>query len=500
MTNILISWIGLADLKASAGKGEVGLGPVGQAVNSLSFDEIVLISDQSKDERTKYRKWLRTQTSTGIVIHNVKLTGPTNFGEIYEIATHVVDETKNRNKNGISLTFHLSPGTPAMAAVWVIIAKTRSPATLIESSQQKGVKTVSVPFDISAEFIPDLLQKTDDRLERLSAELPFQAPEFVNIIHRSTTMKRVIIKARYIAPRSVPVLIEGESGTGKELLARAIHNASTRKDKPFITINCGAIPNELFESELFGYEKGAFTGADKQKRGYFEAANMGTLFLDEIGELPFSMQVKLLRVLQEKEITRIGSTQGININVRIVAATNRNLLKEIKSGRFRSDLFYRLAVAVLKLPPLWDRQGDVSLLINKLLEQINIESSEEPGYKNKKISATGKNILLQHSWPGNVRELKNTLRRASIWSAGQLIEKEDVEEALLFHTTRNENNILNLPLDNGLNLPELMKQLAQHYLKKALQETNNNKTKAAKLIGLPNYQTLTNWLKKYEIE
>jgi len=178
-----------------------------------------------------------------------------------------------------------------MAAVWIIIAKTRSPAQLIESSAHEGVKIASVPFDISADFIPDLLRKPDDRLERLAAELPPQAPEFSDIIHRSQIMKRVIVKARHFAPRSVPVLIEGETGTGKELFARAIHNASPRSQKPFVTVNCGAIPSELIESELFGHEKGAFTGADKQRKGYFEDANEGTLFLDEIGELPLSTQV-----------------------------------------------------------------------------------------------------------------------------------------------------------------------------------------------------------------
>ncbi|MDI6748538.1 MAG: sigma-54 factor interaction domain-containing protein, partial [Rhodocyclaceae bacterium] len=181
--------------------------------------------------------------------------------------------------------------------------------------------TASVPFDISADFIPDLLRKSDQTLERLAAGLPAAAPEFNDIIHRSEVMQRVIINARRIAPRSIPVLIEGESGTGKELFARAIHAASPRKGKPFVAINCGAIPSELVESELFGHEKGAFTGATATRIGHFEAAHTGTLFLDEIGELPKSMQVKLLRALQEGEVKRIGATSSRQVDIRIIAAT-----------------------------------------------------------------------------------------------------------------------------------------------------------------------------------
>ena len=174
----------------------------------------------------------------------------------------------------------------------------------------------------------------------------------------------------------------------------------------------------MIESELFGHEKGAFTGADKQRTGYFEAAHTGTLFLDEIGELSLPAQVKLLRALQEKELTRLGASKPIPFDVRVIAATNRDLVKEMAEGRFRPDLFYRIAVAVLKLPPMKERAGDVGLLIEGILEQINTDSVAEPGYKHKKISSGAKNLMLQYDWPGNVRELQNTLRRAAIWSSG----------------------------------------------------------------------------------
>jgi len=188
------------------------------------------------------------------------------------------------------------------------------------------------------------------------------------------------------------------------------------------------------------------------------------------------------------------------LNIRVIAATNKDLINEVASGKFRSDLFYRIAVAVLKLPPLRERSGDISLLIDTLLKRINIDSAEEPGYKHKKISAKAKNIMLQHSWPGNVRELINTLRRAAIWSAGTMIEAEDINEALFSPITINQDELLNKPLDDSLNLPELMERLAQHYLRRALDEAHGNKTKAAELVGLPSYQTLTNWIKKYKVE
>ena len=499
MAQILICWVGATDLKASSENEKVGLGPIAQAAIGRTYDEIALISNYGKDRTFPYIKWLQEKTPTKITIHYESLSSPTNFGEIYQMASRLVSDKTNEYGSSVSFTLHLSPGTPAMAAVWIIIAKTRFPAELIESSLKHGVRTASVPFDMSAEFIPDLLRGPDDRLEKLAAGLPPEAPEFDSIISRSRVMSRVITKARHIAPRSVPVLIEGETGTGKELLARAIHEASPRKGKPFLAVNCGAIPSELIESELFGHEKGAFTGADKQKKGYFEAADTGTLFLDEIGELSLSAQAKILRAIQEKEITRLGATQPIKFNVRIMAATNRNLIDEVAVGRFRSDLFYRIAVAVLKLPALRERSGDISLLIDWLLDQINQESVDEPGYKHKKISATAKNLMLQHAWPGNVRELQNTLRRAAIWSVYPLIDIQDIREAMLPMITTDNDNLLDRPLSQGVKLPELMEKIAQHYLKRALNEANGNKTKATELVGLPSYQTFSNWLKKYHV-
>lgn len=499
MRKVLVAWLGKTDLRAPTESELVGQGPIAQALASRDFDEAFLLSDYDDKLVKPYLRWLEGCTKTRVEVLSHNLSGPTNFGEIYEAAVRGVEHALGKAKDG-QLSFHLSPGTPAMAAVWIILGKTRFPAELIESSREHGVRTASVPFDLSAEFLPDLLREQDERLKHIATGAPPEAPEFADIIHKSRVMSRLIERARRVAVRSVPVLIEGESGTGKELLARAIHRASPRREKPFIAVNCGAIPPELVESELFGHKKGSFTGASSDRKGHFKEADGGTLFLDELGELPAPAQVKLLRAIQEGEIVPLGESKPMKVDVRIVAATNRTLTEEIASGRFREDLFYRLAVAILKLPPLRERQGDVGLLIDHLLVQVNREAQGEPGFKEKKLSVGARNLLLSHPWRGNVRELGNTLRRAAIWSDGAAISSEDVREALLPVAPGTRPEVLGRPLGGGFNLRDLLRDVARHYLERAMDESQGNKSRAAELVGLPSYQTLTNWLKTYEVQ
>lgn len=498
---ILVSWLGRTDIQASDGNESIGMGPVASAIEQVGFNELVLLNNYHHDEAEGYLKWLCSSfPDLSVHLRQIKLSSPTCYSEIYQAALWALEDIHKKCPRSI-ITLHLSPGTPAMAAVWIILAKTKFQAELIESSKDYGINRVDFPFDLSAEFLPESLKEQDDRLARLSESLPSQYPAFEDIIYRCAPMQRVVLKARKAAQRSVPVLIEGDSGTGKELLARAIHRASPRSNGPFVAVNCGAIPTELVETELFGHIKGAYTGADSSREGYFEAAQHGTLFLDEIGELPVSAQVKVLRALQESEVYRVGSTKKISLNIRVIAATNRNLLEEIRKERFRSDLFYRLAVAVLKLPALRDRPGDLSLLIDKLLEQINAESMSEPGYQPRKISPSAKNILLRHTWPGNVRELMNTLRRAAIWSEGDTVTSDDIQEALLLDEHDHpDTGILNRSLEDGIDLPGMMGEVARHYIKHSLEHTGGNMTKAAKLLGLKNYQTLKNWMYRYGVE
>ena len=267
-----------------------------------------------------------------------------------------------------------------------------------------------------------------------------------------------------------------------------------------MAVNCGAIPSELVEAELFGHEKGAFTGATTRRKGHFVEAEGGSLFLDEVGELPKSAQVKLLRALQEGEVLPVGSSTSRKVDVRLIAATNRSLLSEVAAGTFREDLFHRIAVAMLRLPPLRDRREDLPLLIDHLLALVNREGREQPGYVEKKLSAAARSLLLQHPWPGNVRELQNTLSRAAIWTPGQVLKGEDIRDALLPTAGRvGESDVLGRPLGEGLDLPEVLAAVARHYLQRAVDEAQGNKTQAAQLVGLPSYQTFTNWTKRYGV-
>ena len=502
MKNTIISWIGATDLRAPKEYKTIGLGPIGQAIIEEQYDSIVLICDYPADKVQVFIEWLRSKTTADVKVFFVTLSGPTDFGDIYREVTNILKNLTVKNEFPTAFTYHLSPGTPAMAAVWIILAKTQYPARLIESSKDHGVRTVSFPFDIAADFLPNLLQESASKLKLLAAGLPENGSVFDDIIHRSTVMQKVVIKARLVAPYTVPVLIEGESGTGKELFARAIHKGSLRSEQPFIVINCGAIPAELVESELFGHEKGAFTGAVTYRKGLFQAADGGTLFLDEIGELPKDIQVKLLRVLQENEIRAVGATQSKTIDVRIIAATNRNLADDVTNGLFREDLFYRLAVAILRLPSLKDREGDLNLLIDKLLDRVNKTIAVPFGGKHKYISVSARNIMLQHHWPGNIRELLNTLTRASVWSPGEIIDSEDVQEALLPMNIQpvTDTGFMNFDVKEGIDLQNILDNVAIQYLKKGLEETRGNKTKTAELLGLSSYQTLNNWLKRYNLE
>jgi DNA-binding NtrC family response regulator len=243
-----------------------------------------------------------------------------------------------------------------------------------------------------------------------------------DLIGESPRMKEVLHMVALVAKRDVPVVLTGESGTGKEVLAKAIHSLSPRHEKPFVPINCGAVPETLLESELFGYQKGAFTGASASKKGLFEEADGGTLFLDEIGDAPLAIQMKLLRALQDGQIRRLGSTQTVGVDVRVVVATNKNLEQEISAGRFREDLYYRLSVVTIPLPPLRDRREDIPLLVDHFIQLY--KTSINPAVEG--ISPDAQRKLLNHNWPGNVRELENLIRRALVLCRSDRIAPDDV--------------------------------------------------------------------------
>ncbi len=305
-------------------------------------------------------------------------------------------------------------------------------------------------------------------------------------IGKSKRFLEMLKLAEHVAPTDSTVLIQGESGTGKEVVARYVHNLSNRSEGPFLSINCGALPENLLESELFGHVKGSFTGAVRDKQGLFAAARGGTFFLDEVGEMPASLQVKLLRVLQEREVIPVGATESIPVDVRIVAATNRDLEEEMRRGTFRSDLFYRLNVIALHLPPLRERRDDLLLLLEQFLGQLGQEHGGEP----KALSQDALDAVMVYEWPGNVRELENALEHAAVLSRGALIDREHLPERI---TKRKKEPLV---AERSYRNPTL-DTVERAYIMYVLQAEGGNKTRAAEVLGI-DPSTLYRKLARYE--
>lgn len=320
----------------------------------------------------------------------------------------------------------------------------------------------------------------ENRLLRMEVRKKF---EFSNIIGKSRRMQEVFSLIEKVAPSSSTVLIYGGSGTGKELVAKAIHYNSPRAERPFIPFNCGAIPESLVESELFGHTKGAFTGAIQAQKGLFEEANNGTLFLDEISTILPSVQVKLLRVLQEKEVMKVGSTERTKIDVRLIAATNEDLEASMKKGKFREDLFYRLHVFPIFLPELKNRKEDISLLAYHFLDLYSKEARKEI----KGISKEAMNLLLEYDWPGNVRELENTIERAVIMADQEYLTPDDFPKDL-------SQGVPTL-IKRGIKDQKSLDEIKDEYIRQILKETNGNKKSAAEILKV-NLRTLYRFEKK----
>ena len=361
--------------------------------------------------------------------------------------------------------------------------------TAVEALKAGAFEYLAKPLDI--EELKILVQKAleyyrlrEENLtlkERLGSRF-----DFSRIIGKGRKMKELFDFLAQVAPSEATVLILGESGTGKELVANAIHHNSPRTQQPFVKVACAALPETLLESELFGHEKGAFTGAIARREGRFQAAHRGTIFLDEVGEMSLAIQTKLLRVLQEREFEPVGSSRTAKVDVRVIAATNKDLGKEIKEGRFREDLFYRLNVIPIHLPPVRERKEDIPALANHFLSLYREKNKKEI----KEISPKALDLLIRHDWPGNIRELENCLERAVIVARGELLAPADLPPAIQNLPAGKED--AEIPFPAGISLQEAEKAL----ILKTLEDAGGNRSRAAEILGI-NRRTLQMKLKEY---
>jgi len=368
--------------------------------------------------------------------------------------------------------------------------------TAIEAMKLGAYDYISKPFKTDEVYLT--LKKAEER-ESLKKEnrilkeriQKFEGNyKFHNMVTRSKAMQSLFQMADKAAQYKTTVLILGDSGTGKELIARGIHCSSDRAKKPLVPVNCGGIPENLLESELFGHKKGAFTGADRNKKGLFQEAEGGTIFLDEIGELPLSLQVKLLRVLQENEIRSVGDSKSMKIDVRVVAATARNLEEEVGKGTFRQDLYYRLNVMTIKLPPLRERTEDIPLLCKRFIDEFN----QTLDMNISGLAPEAMSLLLEYSWPGNVRELENSIERAMVIADDSMLLPEHFPTEVMANNGSEASGIY-----NGFSLKEAQKVLEKKLITRALKETESNRTQASKLLEISHPSLLTK-IKAYNID
>jgi DNA-binding NtrC family response regulator len=407
----------------------------------------------------------------------------------------VLTDLKLPKKDGFEVLKAVKQENPLLPVI--VMTAFGTIETAVKAVKEGAYDFLTKPFDMDHLLI--LIKRALDAT-RLAAENILLKEEFADriglpkIIGRSAQMQEITAKIQKVAPTNATALIHGESGTGKELFARAIHYLSNRKDAPFIAINSAAIPRELLESELFGHEKGAFTGADARKLGKLELADKGTVFLDEIGDMDLALQAKMLRVLQEQVIERVGGSKPITIDVRVVAATNKDIENAVKEKLFREDLFYRLNVFPITIPPLRERRDDIPLLTQNFLNKFSAEVRKGP----LTISDEAMEILLKSPWKGNVRELENVIERAVIYADGGAIRARDLGIS--------ESSIVdalceNVPMDGPLHaVSEAATRIVEsRRIRQVLKQTNGNKSRAAEVLQV-SYKTLLTKIKDYQLE
>ena len=403
----------------------------------------------------------------------------------------VLTDFKMPGMSGVELLEALKKMNPGIEVI--IMTAYGSVESATEAMKLGAVDYITKPIDLRQ--LQLMIRNTLERklLVSENRQLRRQLSErfsFEGIVSQSTAMSQVLNIAGRVASSSAPVLITGETGTGKELVAKAVYFAGSRREKPFVAVNCAALSENLLESELFGHEKGAFTGADRQRKGRFEMAEGGTLFIDEVGEIPLALQVKLLRVLQERYYERVGSSHSLPTNVRIVAATNRNLEAMVREGKFREDLFYRLNVVAIRLPPLRERREDISPLVDAFIKRFASENSK----KISGISREAMDLLMKHSYPGNVRELENIMQQSIVLCRGEMLFSEDLP--LRVHEPFSEKISV---LEMEGTFTEKVEAFEKSLILSALQSAGNVQTRASERLGIGE-RHLRYKLKKYGLK
>jgi len=403
----------------------------------------------------------------------------------------VISDIKMPRMTGLELLTHIKDRTPETVVLMVTAFSSTDEA--VEAMKQGAYDYITKPFknEEIRLIVKNALERRDLRRENLALkEALGQRFSFDGLIGKSKSMQDVFNMIRKVASSPVKILVTGESGTGKELVARAIHYNSDRSDGPFVPINCGAIPENLLESELFGHEKGSFTGAIRQKPGLFETAAGGTIFLDEIGELPAMMQVKLLRVLQENEFRRVGGTKDIKTDVRVLAATNRHLEEAVAAGSFREDLYYRFNVIRIDLPPLRQRREDIPVMVDFFWERFT-------GQKGVKVAEDAMRRLIDYSWPGNVRELENVIERATVLGHDNEITLDCLPPNLVTGMSGSVTPLTDIP-ETGMDLDAYLGEIEKEILIKALARTDGVRKSAAGLLGIT-FRSIRYRLAKYDL-
>ncbi len=410
-----------------------------------------------------------------------------------EPADLMISDVKMPDMNGIELLRAARELLPDIAVVMMTAFATVDTAR--EAFKLGADDFIQKPFDVDE--LKLIVVKALEKLDLVKENRAFRRAQrergsLGNIIGRSARMQAVYQMIETVAEVQSTVLVTGESGTGKELVARAIHDLSPRAEKPFISINCGAFTETLLESELFGYVKGAFTGAAANRKGLFEAAHKGTIFLDEIGEMSPAMQVKLLRVLQERKVRPVGAHEETETDTRVIAATNRNLAAMVKDGSFREDLFYRVSVIPIELPPLRDRKEDIAELVEHFVKKFCRETGRDLTVSEKVLG-----LLEAYTWPGNVRELEHTIERAVALERTEAIQTDRLPEAVTNYNPARVASAFDLP-DEGLNITAHLDHLEKSYILEALHRTGGNQTRAAELLHL-SVRSLRHLLDKHGI-